>query len=393
MNCIFYSIFNNEKYIDIFYLFLESIFIYGNLNDTIHILVYTSTKFMNIIKESHLFNDEKIKFEINDNNNDKKTISIFNLFNLQSISSYEKILYLNTDILVKDDINKVFDFLEEDEENYDNIASLTSEILLFKNSEKINISNIFKYNNKFLNSSIVNKVIHNFTRQYNDYDSKIENMNILLNNLKDFTITNNIHKTMEYINHYLLPIIHNSGELLEGNIFMNHLTTIYNNNIIVKAKNISNILLNKNIKNVMEIGFNSGFSTLLMLLTNPTMNITCFDLGEHKYTLPCYEKLKETFGDRINIIIGDSIETLKNINENYDLIHIDGCHTTEVANIDITNSIRLSKNRTILIMDDYNIGHLHKLWDSYIRNYSLKSLNINLYNTELHDIKYILKFI
>ena len=63
--------------------------------------------------------------------------------------------------------------------------------------------------------------------------------------------------------------------------------------------------------NVMEIGFNSGFSTLLMLISNTNMHITCFDLGEHSYTLPCYEKIKETFGDRISIVIGDSTKTLQ----------------------------------------------------------------------------------
>ena len=29
------------------------------------------------------------------------------------------------------------------------------------------------------------------------------------------------------------------------------------------------------------------------------MCISCFDLGEHKYTMPCYQKLKETFGEQI----------------------------------------------------------------------------------------------
>jgi hypothetical protein len=180
-------------------------------------------------------------------------------------------------------------------------------------------------------------------------------MTIFLDKLKEITITNNINKAKGYIDTYLLPIIHNCGELLEGNIFMFHHTTVYkDDSFINKPKNISNLVLNKNIKNVMEIGFNSGFSSLLMLLTNPYLSISCFDLGEHKYTMPCYEKLKETFGDRINITIGDSTKTLQNVNNNYDLIHIDGGHSTEVANSDIINSYRLSKQGTILIMDDYN---------------------------------------
>ena len=46
------------------------------------------------------------------------------------------------------------------------------------------------------------------------------------------------------------------------------------------------------------------------------------------------------------------------INDNYDLIHIDGGHSTEVADNDIINSYRLSKQGTILIMDDYNFSRL-----------------------------------
>ena len=119
---------------------------------------------------------------------------------------------------------------------------------------------------------------------------------------------------------------------------MLHHTTTYTDTYLNKSKNISNMVLNKNLKNVMEIGFNAGFSTLLMLLTNPNINITCFDLGDHKYTMLCYNKMKETFGNRINIIIGDSTKTLPNINDKYELIHIDGGHSTEVANSDIVNS-------------------------------------------------------
>ena len=62
MNCIFTCVFNNKKYIDMFYLLLESIYIYGNLDDNTDILLYTSSEFMNVIKKSHLYN-KKIKFE------------------------------------------------------------------------------------------------------------------------------------------------------------------------------------------------------------------------------------------------------------------------------------------------------------------------------------------
>ena len=93
--------------------------------------------------------------------------------------------------------------------------------------------------------------------------------------------------------------------------------------------------------------------------------------------------------ERISIIIGDSTKTLQNHNDVFDLIHIDGGHSTEVANSDILQSYRLSKPGTILIMDDYDFPNLHKLWDNYISTHSLKKLNINTYHSPHHDIKYV----
>jgi hypothetical protein len=247
--CIFICVFNQEKYIDMFYLLLESIFTYGNLDDNTDIVVYTSTPFMNKIKQSHLFNDNKIKFEINDtyDNIDKACKARLDLFNLHSITNYTKILYLDTDILVKDDINNVFNVCEKDilyvleegslEEQvtfwgrtlfsndeinkYEDKTTFTSGILLFNNCEKIKdlfikikediihrpynfccydqpyiVYNAFKYNlynNKILNSIAVNKdtnihsnkVIHHFPSEAGGYQHKIEVMTIFFNSLKN----------------------------------------------------------------------------------------------------------------------------------------------------------------------------------------------------------------
>jgi hypothetical protein len=248
MNCIFCCVFNQEKYIDMFFLLLESIFIYGNLDENTNILVYTSTPFMNIIRQSHLFNDEKIKFEINDtyDNIDKACKARLDLFNLPSIINYNKILYLDTDIIVKDNIHELFNVCKEDilyvlEEgnlltslddyyggktlfgneinNYNDKSAFTSGILLFNNCKKINdlfnkinediinrpydiychdqpyiVYNAFKYNlynNKILKSFIVNnddninsdKVIHHFPGGPGNYKHKIEAMTIFLNSL------------------------------------------------------------------------------------------------------------------------------------------------------------------------------------------------------------------
>jgi hypothetical protein len=248
MNCIFICVFNQEKYIDMFLLLLESILLYGNLDYYTNILVYTSTKFMNIIKQHRLFNNEKIKFEINDtyDNIDKACKARLDLFNLKSITNYNKILYLDTDILVKDDINKVFDVCKKDvlyvlEEgvidsdtdywgktlfgneinNYKDKSAFTSGILLFNNCKNIKnlfirinediikrpynfscydqpyiVYNAFKYNlydNKIIQKVAVNndiniysdKVIHHFPGGPGFYEHKIDAMTIFLNKLKN----------------------------------------------------------------------------------------------------------------------------------------------------------------------------------------------------------------
>lgn len=447
MNCIFCCIFNKEQYIQLFYLLVESILAYGNLIDT-EILVYTSTPFMNKIKKSHLFSDI-IKFEINDTYNtiDKACKSRLDLFDL-SISKYAKILYLDVDILVTKNINPIFNICEDEiiyaleegsivgldywgaslfgnESNlYEDKSAFTSAILLFKNCEKVKdlfdkiriditkrehffcdqpfiVYNAFKYNmynNKLLKavadnyqSDVSDKIIRHFPGGPGIYEHKLSNMTHYLTRMKDQTIDSIIHTTKTYINDNLMPIISSCGEPLEGNIFMYHHTSIYTNDFLNKVKNISNMVLNSNIKNVMEIGFNAGFSVLLMLLSNSNLHVRCFDLGEHSYTLPCYYKLKETFGDRLSIVIGDSRNTLKQIQGEYDLIHIDGGHLNDVAESDIIESYRLSKPGTILIMDDYDFSNLHELWNQYIIKYDLKKLDIAVYDSPHHDIKYIQK--
>jgi len=248
------------------------------------------------------------------------------------------------------------------------------------------LSRYCSYNDMNIHSNMI--LVH-FAGGVWIYENKAEPMTTFLTAMKDYSICYYIQLCKSFINRNLIPIIINSKEMVEGNIFMIHNTFQYTDLFLNKAKNISNIVLNKNIKNVLEIGFNAGFSTLLILLSNPNLHIACIDLGIHNYTLPCYKKIKEMFGDRINLIIGDSTKMLPALTSTYDLIPIDGGHETEVATSDITNSYKLSKNNTIIIMDDYDFQELHTLWDTYVKTYNMLSLDINTYDSPHHDIKYI----
>jgi len=113
--CIFLCVFNNQSYIHLLNMLLYTLFSYGNLKDNTDILIYTSTHFMNIIKSGPLFRDS-IKFEINDTYNSVGDAckARLDLFKLKSIAEYYKILYLDTDILIRHDINFLFDAIEEE---------------------------------------------------------------------------------------------------------------------------------------------------------------------------------------------------------------------------------------------------------------------------------------
>jgi len=252
-NCIFCCVFNHVKYVDMFYLLLESLITYG-IKDNTEILVYTSTQFMNLIKNKFqtLQNGNgkvKIRFEINDTylSVDSACKSRLDLFDLESIKHYNKILYLDTDIIIKGDLKKVFNLcvndvlyvLEEgaidDPTDYwgkslfgnelqkykKNESAFSSGILLFNNCEKIRglfekinediikrphtfhdqpyfVYNAFKYNLYEKKLALVaanndhnihsNKVIHHFSGGPGVYQHKIIYMTNFLNKLKNHSI-------------------------------------------------------------------------------------------------------------------------------------------------------------------------------------------------------------
>ena len=205
---------------------------------------------------------------------------------------------------------------------------------------------------------------------------------------KKLEIQDIIKKTKDFINKNLLPIIKSTGEKLEGNIFMLHETTEYTNVFLEKQINFILASSKQNIKNILEIGFNAGFSALLMLITNPNINLTCVDICSHRYTVLCYNKMKEIFGDRINLISGSSVDVLPRLNgKYYGLIHIDGCHLVEIAEKDIKNSLQLCRPGTLLIMDDTDDINLLRVWLKYAIKYKfLTFLKGNFVQTKHHSI-------
>ena len=165
------------------------------------------------------------------------------------------------------------------------------------------------------------------------------------------------------------------------------MTTDYCDMFLEKQKNIIITSTQPGVKNILEIGFNSGFSVLLMLIANPEVRVVCVDNNIWDYMLPCYNFMKEQFGDRIQLHIGNSVDVLPTIQEKFDLIHMDGSHVISVLERDVINAIALSKDRTILIMDDTDYGPIDDLWKRYIIEYKLKNCDFDIFNAPQHSIK------
>ena len=214
MNCIFICLFNNPNYINMLFLLLESIQLYGLLEDT-EILIYTSIQFMKVIKLCPFPIVSKLThFEINDTYKtvEKACKARLDLFNLQSVQKYSKILYLDTDIIVKGDLNPLFDLCQKDQlytleegsidsnsdfwgktlflnakdlDLYTNKSAFTSGILLFNNCEKI--KNLFSRINQDLNKRPFKFYCHDQPYiiynafKYDLYDNQI---------LKEFAVNN-----------------------------------------------------------------------------------------------------------------------------------------------------------------------------------------------------------
>ena len=199
-----------------------------------------------------------------------------------------------------------------------------------------------------------------------------------------------INEWKKYINLNLLRLI---GDKPEGNIYTSHLSIKEQDLMIPKQKNIVTLVSSVKPNNVLEIGFNAGFSALLIIMSHLDMNLTCIDINLHNYVVPCYNTLKKDFSN-LNLILESShtaLQKLINKNITYDLIHIDGDHSILGATNDLNLCIKLSKKGTIIIFDDTNINYLNELCNSFIskklvRDYVFNKIEGTKYNHRILEV-------
>lgn len=177
------------------------------------------------------------------------------------------------------------------------------------------------------------------------------------------------------------------GSKLEGNILFRHHTdfALLDTNLILDCMRSKRDLLHESCKsgtNGVEIGFNCGFSLLLLLLANPAMNFVVFDMFEHCYAMPCFEYLKGQFKDRIvSYVAGDSCQSLPKYLQEHaaapdsiDFFHIDGGHSYEIALSDLSNCASMAKNGAAIVLDDFNLTGPQRAWKKCLDSGIIKQI-------------------
>ena len=142
------------------------------------------------------------------------------------------------------------------------------------------------------------------------------------------------------------------------------------------------LVSNKEIKTVMEIGFNAGHSADTFLKSNESISLVSFDIATHSYVDIGKTYIDKKYPGRHTLIKGDSRKTVlnyfqQNSDKKFDLIFIHGGHYGNVPQMDLTNCRLFADKNTIVIMNDVKYKNIeawnikpNEAWSKFIeKNY------------------------
>lgn len=168
------------------------------------------------------------------------------------------------------------------------------------------------------------------------------------------------------------------------------------NNLFEDSEIIKDLkeLTNKPNINLLEINFNSGLLTDILLENNKDLKIVSFDLCDYDYVLTSKEYIDKKFPDRHNLIIGNSVINIPlyqkyNKNDIFDIILINCDKNNEDINIDINNCLSLTNKDSIIIINNYYNSYINL--NDCLRDNKIIKINKKDYskNKQLFYGKYI----
>jgi hypothetical protein len=124
----------------------------------------------------------------------------------------------------------------------------------------------------------------------------------------------------------------------------------------------------KHIEKIAEVGFNGGHTSEIFLENLQEASLISFDINAHPYTKVGVQFMEQTYGERFQMIEGDSRLAIpayasKNPSVRFDLIYIDGCHLFEACLDDIFHFKQLAHEGTIVWIDDANCPDVQRAID------------------------------
>ena len=186
--------------------------------------------------------------------------------------------------------------------------------------------------------------------------------------------------------------VEQSKEPLEGNILYMHQSLEPNPKNLAKQRNLYSLAASLPLEDslIIEIGFNAGHSSLLMLSAHPSVQIIAFDLCEHSYTQPCFQVLAAAFPGRIQLIAGKSQQTLprwaRDSELRADLLHIDGDHDPQAARTDLQNAKQVARDGAWVVFDDTCFSPLKAVWAEALDTQLLQMSTVEFCPTNRHGI-------
>jgi Methyltransferase domain len=171
-------------------------------------------------------------------------------------------------------------------------------------------------------------------------------------------------------------IVRQSGEPLEGNIFYPDLDDRFaegqpSEDLAPARRNVWRAVRFK--ERLLEVGVNAGHGALLALSSSPRLEYYGVDIVTHRYTIECVDFLKGEFPGRVHLFPGDSREVLPWLADrrdelNFDIIHVDGGHTSEVCLSDVTHSVRMSQGQKgrHLLLDDVHASWIFDIYCEFV---------------------------
>jgi hypothetical protein len=151
-----------------------------------------------------------------------------------------------------------------------------------------------------------------------------------------------------------------------------------------KQRNVFEIA--KTSSNILDIGFNTGFSCLLMLLANNFSKITCVETGIQPYVQYCFNFLQAEFPGRITLIKDLPEEVFSKLEgQKFDFVHVNGDQSLEGARANLVNALPLGSMGTVILFDGTEIDSLRSLFQSFVVRFKLRKYDLIPAHTKRHQ--------